>query len=261
MQGYTNRKIANYKFFRLLRHIGYRIGHYGKKAISLPGRILEYVLGSFCYKNSPYQCHMTYKEFTREHGRYGELQLWRRAKRYFPKDTVWFRNLYLPKEDNTTLEIDLVAVSRKGIFVFESKNYIGMIFGEASKPHWYQLIRKDLRYPPVKYTFFNPIMQNSMHCRNLARILERDRSRIYSFVVFGNGCRLKKIQFDSDKTIVCRRNAIGKHIQKYKYVMSGDEVDSITEKLTPFSDHSHVQKYRHLRALETKKKNLTKRLK
>lgn len=34
-------------------------------------------------------------------------------------------NLYIPRKDGTTTEIDLIYLSRHGIFVIESKNYSG----------------------------------------------------------------------------------------------------------------------------------------
>lgn len=42
-------------------------------------------------------------------------------------------NLYLPKEDGSTTEIDLIMLSETGILVFESKNYSGWIFGDEKR--------------------------------------------------------------------------------------------------------------------------------
>ena len=39
-------------------------------------------------------------------------------------------NLYIPKQDGSTTEIDLIMISETGIYVFESKNYSGWIFGD-----------------------------------------------------------------------------------------------------------------------------------
>lgn len=36
-------------------------------------------------------------------------------------------NVYLPKDDGTTTEIDLIMICHTGIYVFESKNYSGWI--------------------------------------------------------------------------------------------------------------------------------------
>ena len=40
------------------------------------------------------------------------------------------RNVYIPKDNEETSEIDVVYITQKGIFVFESKNYTGWIFGD-----------------------------------------------------------------------------------------------------------------------------------
>lgn len=40
------------------------------------------------------------------------------------------RNIYVPKDNGETSEIDLLYITQKGIFVFESKNYSGWIFGD-----------------------------------------------------------------------------------------------------------------------------------
>ena len=39
-------------------------------------------------------------------------------------------NLYLPKSDGSTTEIDSLMLSETGLYVFESKNYSGWIFGD-----------------------------------------------------------------------------------------------------------------------------------
>jgi hypothetical protein len=39
-------------------------------------------------------------------------------------------NVYLPKKDGSTTEIDLIMIDETGIYVFESKNYSGWIFGD-----------------------------------------------------------------------------------------------------------------------------------
>ena len=43
----------------------------------------------------------------------------------FGRDGIVLRNVYIPKEDSDTAEIDLLFITRKGIFVIKSKNYSG----------------------------------------------------------------------------------------------------------------------------------------
>jgi len=239
---------------RYCRHIGYRIQHYGELILRCPGRICEYILGLLCYRRSPWYGMTSYDDFAREHGRYGEFQLWRKANRYMPKNTVWFANLYLPKKDETTCEIDLLAVSTRGIFVFESKNYIGRIFGDEKNPYWYQLFRHDPRKNFQKFSFFNPIMQNAMHCRWLKNTLNMPDLPIYSFVVFGNRCRLQRIKCSTENTVLCNQRSMRKYIRKYcPKTLTADRVQTIAEKLKPYTDINYFQKIQHIRAIESKK--------
>ena len=54
----------------------------------------------------------------------------------FGKKGKMLRNVYIPKGNGETSEIDVLYISRKGIFVFESKNYSGWIFGKESDQYW-----------------------------------------------------------------------------------------------------------------------------
>lgn len=42
-------------------------------------------------------------------------------------------NLYIPKKRNQTSEVDLLVINRKGIHVFESKNYSGKVRGNETR--------------------------------------------------------------------------------------------------------------------------------
>ena len=65
------------------------------------------------------------------------------------------RNVYIPKDNNETSEVDVLFITQKGIFVIESKNYSGWIFGSENQYKWTMML-------PNKEThsFYNPIKQN-----------------------------------------------------------------------------------------------------
>ncbi|MCR4616649.1 MAG: NERD domain-containing protein [Lachnospiraceae bacterium] len=54
----------------------------------------------------------------------------------FGKSGLFFRNLYVPMRNGKTTEIDLVYITPKGLFVIESKNYSGYIFGNENQKYW-----------------------------------------------------------------------------------------------------------------------------
>lgn len=91
-----------------------------------------------------------------------------------------------------TSQIDNVLVSRHGIFVFEAKNYFGVVLGDARSAKWEQIYpgtRKNSR------TFPNPIWQNNGHIKALREILghEYPNLKFHNVVVFTDKCDIPKI--------------------------------------------------------------------
>jgi len=213
------------------------------------------MLGSFIYTSSPmYREDLDYRRFIKERGRYGEFQLWRKAKRFVGKDARWLTNLYLPKKDGTTCEIDLVAICHRGVLVFESKNYGGWIYGDEKSPYWYQMLRKDVSRRARKYTFFNPIMQNGMHCRVLREQLCIGDDAVHSMIVFGNQCRLKEIRYDAKRTMICRKAQLGRKIRALpKNALTNSEIEQIFERLKPYTDVTRKEKLAHIAHIQDHK--------
>lgn len=110
----------------------------------------------------------------RDLGRFGKyMTTYRNLRRYEKEGTRFLFNLYIPKGENGTTEIDMLMLSAKGLFVFESKNYSGWIFGSERQPKWYQTLPHG-RGRSRKEAFYNPIMQNHTHIRHLQELLGAD---------------------------------------------------------------------------------------
>jgi hypothetical protein len=74
-------------------------------------------------------------------------------------------NLIIPSNRCRTAQIDHAIVSAFGIFVIETKNYAGRIYGDANSPEWHQGLC-DISHP-----FPNPLRQNYGHVKALAGLL------------------------------------------------------------------------------------------
>ena len=70
----------------------------------------------------------------------------------------------LPAQAGTT-QIDHIVVSRYGIFVIETKNMAGRIYGDADQSQWTQVLRRR------KSRFQNPLWQNYKHIKNLLHVI------------------------------------------------------------------------------------------
>lgn len=113
-----------------------------------------------------------------------------------------YTNLIVPGTDASanTAEIDVLLLTAKGIFVFESKNYAGWIFGSANQRQWTVSLAKDKRE-----RFYNPVLQNRTHVRALAAYLGIPTSAFRSYIVFGKRCALKQVPDDTAEYCICQR--------------------------------------------------------
>ena len=101
-----------------------------------------------------------------------------------------FHNVMLATPDGTT-QIDHIFVSRFGVFVVETKNMQGWIFGDPSRATWTQQIFKS------KYKFQNPLRQNYKHTKALEALLSIPESAIYSVIVFVGESTFKTVMPDN----------------------------------------------------------------
>ena len=84
-----------------------------------------------------------------------------------------------------TTQIDHVIVSRFGLFVVETKNIDGWIFGDERSAQW--TVVKFGR----KYRIQNPLRQNYRHTRAIGEFLQVEDKAIHSVVMFWGECEFK----------------------------------------------------------------------
>ena len=87
------------------------------------------------------------------------------------------KNVTLPTEDGTT-QIDHIIVSEFGVFVMETKNMKGWIYGGEKQKTWTQKIYKHTT------KFQNPLYQNYKHVKTIENALGIEHSKIFSVIVF-----------------------------------------------------------------------------
>ena len=159
-------------------------------------------------------------------------------------------NVYIPKENDTTTEIDLMMVSETGIYVFESKNYSGWIFGSENQKEWTQSLPNK-----VKNKFYNPIWQNRGHISALKSFLEIENDRLLkSYIIFSERCTLKKISVTSENIKVIKRNdlmsAINHDIKTSQKLLSTQEIDRIFSTLKKHSLVDDAIKRKHIENIQ-----------
>ncbi|MDF2504376.1 NERD domain-containing protein [Clostridium sp.] len=125
-------------------------------------------------------------------GFFGELFI-RLTLKFLDKEKYMVINdVLIPAKDGKTAQIDHVVVSRYGIFVIETKNYSGWIFGNENSKNWTQVIYK------TKNQFYNPILQNKGHVKALQNLLaDYPDVKYIPIVVFTLNANLKKLEVTS----------------------------------------------------------------
>lgn len=133
-----------------------------------------------------------------------------------------FNDVTLPTADGTT-QIDHVYVSPYGIFVVETKNRKGWIFGGESQRSWTQKIYRKTR------KFQNPLRQNYKHTKALQELLGVDPDVVHSVVVFAGNSRFKTEM----PANVVHGGAYVSYIRRFRErVFSNDNVEAICERLS-----------------------------
>lgn len=161
-------------------------------------------------------------------------------------------NIYIPKTDGTTTEIDLLLINNKGIYVFESKNYSGWIFGDEKNKNWTQSLKGG-----KKNKFLNPIWQNKGHISALKDYLKDvDGQNLYSYIVFSERCELKKVSVQNADIKVLKRDqlvsVLKKDLDSRPDVLGEDSVKSVFDRLEKLTKADDATKALHIQNIKRK---------
>ena len=189
-------------------------------------------------------------------GKYGEYLTYKELRAYEGSGGRFLFNLYIPKEDGETTEIDIVLITRIGIFVFESKNYSGWIFGSENQPKWTQILPRGRgQGKSQKEHFYNPIMQNKSHIKHLRTLVGEDVP-LQSVILFSNRCTLKNITVgDSGVPVINRRDVsviVFRMLRKSESVLTEEKIAELYGLLYPFSQTDSTAKAEHIARIKEK---------
>ena len=182
-------------------------------------------------------------------GRYGEYLTYKNLKHMETSGAKFLFNVYIPKENGETSEIDVLMICSKGIFVFESKNYSGWIFGSENQKNWYQTLPAG-RGRSHKEHFYNPIIQNRSHIKHLKSFLGEEIP-MRSIIVFSDRCTLKNIQIESNDINVTKRYNVASVVsaicnQAHNNLLNENHICNIYNTLYPFTQVDETVKLQHI---------------
>lgn len=196
---------------------------------------------------APFVKRYTKKVITIRKGEYGEEVVNIILERVLDADEKYLYD-YKYSADNTSTQIDHIVIKHNGIFIIETKNYSGKIYGFENQLMWKQYINNK----PIE--FYNPVKQNKTHIFYLNKILN-NAYPIYSIIVFVNG-DISKISISE----VIKYTELEHKLQQYSdYYLNNEAINNIYNILEnnqnfEISNKEHIEHIEELKeAIENSK--------
>lgn len=183
-------------------------------------------------------------------GRAGEKRLFKELKK-LPKEYAIHNDVVLATEKGTT-QIDHVVVSPYGVFVIETKNYTGWIFGKENDKEWLQTIAhyENSHGETVERTkFLNPIRQNYGHVKAVEKICkDYPGLPIVPLVVFAGDAVFKNVQCTS---YVIHLYELTDIIQEYREAkVTPEEAAALSQNLAMFDKRKEISNKEHVKSVK-----------
>ncbi len=145
-------------------------------------------------------------------GIFGEYLVNRLLSKLPESDYTLIKDVTLPTSNGTT-QVDHIVVSKYGIFVVETKNMKGWIFGSARQKLWTQKIYRH------SSKFQNPLHQNYKHIKALETLLGCSADYLHSVIVFIGDSTFKT---EMPPNVTYARGSI-RYIQQFNKVVFSDK--------------------------------------
>lgn len=163
------------------------------------------------------------------------------------KEQYVINNIIIQNSEGKSSQIDHILINSAGIFVLETKNYSGRIYGQESQLQWTQT----LAYGKVKNKLYNPIKQNTTHILRLKELI-KDEIPFYSLIVFVQG-NTKYIQ--SNNVFNCFQ--IKEYIaQQPAFQWTSEDMKKIYNELLTIKNTSTITNKEHIQNINTMLNNI-----
>lgn len=217
----------------------------------LVGAIVVLAVVILTYQKSTYyrSTHIPYFKMRFDLGHFGEYLTYKQLRILEKSGAKFLFNCYLPKENGQTTEADVLLIAKSGIYVFESKNYSGWIFGQENAKFWTQTLPAGKGKKAHKEQFLNPIFQNKLHIDALHKLLG-DGIPLHSVIVFSERCVFKDLAVSGDTAVVVHRSDVGEAILKinenFQNSLTPEAVEALYQKLHPYTQVTEEVKQAHI---------------
>jgi len=161
------------------------------------------------------------------------------------KDARVFHDITLRTPDGTT-QIDHLIISCNGIFVIETKNMSGWIFGNEHQSQWTQIVYKK------RSKFQNPVHQNHKHVKAVQNLLSADSNIIFNVVVFAGSAKFKTKM----PANVVTKNKLRGYIRSHRAALiDSNDIEKYASIIERTAKESAVSPKEHIKNIRKNQKN------
>ncbi|ANC11339.1 MULTISPECIES: nuclease-related domain-containing protein [Bacillus cereus group] len=179
-------------------------------------------------------------------GKAGEKLVKRILSKLDPKSYFVLHNVTVYTEFGDTTQIDHIVIAETGVFIVETKNYEGWIYGNEKAARWTKgIFRK-------KSSFQNPFRQNYKHIKAIEWVMEQQLPCI-SIAAFHPKCSLKRVDVHSKGKHALYYNDLKSCIESYTEVqLTNDEVQHIYQTMLRANITDKSIEKKHVKYLHNK---------
>jgi len=157
-----------------------------------------------------------------------------------------YHDIIIPSSNGTT-QIDHLLISPFGLFIVETKNIKGWIFGSEDQVKWTKSLYGR------NYSFQNPVRQTFRQKKILAKFLSIDEPFIHTVIFFAGDCKFKT---PMPSNVI--KSGLGRYIKRFKTkILSASDISQILRKLEQHISISTLSKKDHLQSLRERHSSTT----
>lgn len=157
-----------------------------------------------------------------------------------------FHDVIIPTRNGTT-QIDHLLVSPYGLFIVETKNLKGWIFGSVEQAKWTQSLYGK------NFSFQNPLRQTYRQKKVLSEFLPIEEGVIHTVIYFVGQCKFK-----TKMPANVLRSGLSRYIKRFKTKeLSPASISDIVQKIENHVTSSTLTTRDHVKSLKTRHNSTT----
>lgn len=146
----------------------------------------------------------------------------------------------------TSTQIDHIIVSPFGVFVIETKNHKGMIFGDYFGTVWTQVLKNGMHN-----TFYNPVRQNMGHIENLSKSIQLGMQYIKGIIVFTNA-ESNRINVRCDFCVTPEQ--LWDYMRQFRIpIFTERQVEAVIKRIDKVNKSSYINDKKHIQFVKAQK--------